>query len=198
MTVTDVGLQAAYSFWSAVSGREEPFASLSTFRIPLKNASSVNETMSRPPTSAIKRRESLSMIDQAPCAQSGAPVSASTARRMNGLCISCKMKRTRTAPFHVFYNSLIDRVHHSRGGFDLLSEPAKLYFTVMLLRNEVNDGGFHQYFINSSGSYYDYAEKGLIALGATQTLELLRQAKDILFPMISVPVDTEVRRRIIP
>ncbi len=117
---------------------------------------------------------------------------------MNGLCISCKMKRTRTDPFHVFYNSLIDRVRHSRGGFDLLSEPEKLYFTVMLLRNEVNDGGFHQYFINSSGSYYDYAEKGLIALGATQTLELLRKAKDILFPTISVPVDTEIRRRLVP
>src|SRR5260370_2494459 len=144
MTVTDVGLQTAYSFWSGVRGRAEHFASLSTCRIALKNASSVNEAMSRPPTSAIKRRESLSMIDQVPCAQCGAPVSASTVRTMNGLCISCKMKRTRTDPFHVFYNSLIDRVRHSRGGFDLLSEPEKLYFTVMLLRNEVNNGGFHQ------------------------------------------------------
>ena len=138
------------------------------------------------------------MIDQVPCAQCGAPVSESSARRMNGLCISCKMKRTRTDPFHVFYNSLIDRVQRSRGGFDMLSEPEKLYFTVMLLRNEVNNGGFHQYFINSFSSYYGYTEKGLVALGATHTLDLLRQAKDILFPTISVPVNTELRRRVIP
>ena len=65
-------------------------------------------------------------------------------------------------------------------------------------RNEVNNGGFHQYFINSSGSYYGYAEEGVIALRATHTLELLRLAKGILFPTISVPVDTEMRRRIIP
>ena len=65
-----------------------------------------------------------------------------------------------------------------------------------LLRNEVNNGGFHQYFVTSSGSYYGYAEKGLVAFGATQALDLLRRAKHILFPAISVPVDTETRRRL--
>jgi len=30
------------------------------------------------------------------------------------------------------------------------------------------------------------------------TLELLREAKDILFPTMSAPVDTEMRRQLIP
>src|SRR6266481_2124700 len=46
---------------------------------------------------------------------------------------------------------------------------------------------------NSSGSYYNHAENGLIAVDAMHTLELLREAKDILFPTMSAPVDTEMR-----
>jgi hypothetical protein len=57
---------------------------------------------------------------------------------------------------------------------------------------------FHQYFFNSSGSYYNHAENGLIAVDAMHTLELLREAKDILFPTMSAPVDTEMRRQLIP
>jgi Domain of unknown function (DUF4375) len=35
-------------------------------------------------------------------------------------------------------------------------------------------------------------------MGAVQTLDLLRQAKEIVFPTIPVPVDTEVRRNLLP
>jgi len=108
------------------------------------------------------------------------------------------MKHARKNPSYLFYNSLIERVHNSADGFGGLSEAEKLYWAVALLRNEINNGGFDQYFFNSSGSYYDYAEKGLVAVGAVQTLELLRQAKDIVFPTIPVPVDTEVRRNLLP
>jgi len=109
-----------------------------------------------------------------------------------------KMKHTKTNPFYLLYNSLIERVQRSPGGFGGLSEPEKLYYAVALLRNEVNNGGFDQYFFNSSGSYYNYAEEGLVAIGATHTLELLRQAKEIVFPAISVPQDTQTRRELLP
>src|SRR5438309_8674082 len=58
---------------------------------------------------------------------------------------------------------------------------------------------FHQLLLpNSSGSYYNHAENGLIAVDAMHMLELLREAKDILFPTMSAPVDTEMRRQLIP
>jgi hypothetical protein len=105
------------------------------------------------------------------------------------------MKRVRTDAFCQLYNSLIERVHHSPDGFDGLSEAEKLYFALALFRNEVNNGGFQQYFFNSSGYYYEHAEKGLATLGAVQTLELLRKAKvsrDIRSP------GYEARRNLIP
>ena len=141
------------------------------------------------------------MTAQVACAKCGKPVSARIARRMKGLCLAClgrETTHTRKGPFYLFYNCLIERVHNTADGFGGLSEAEKLYWAVALLRNEINNGGFHQYFFNSSGSYYDYAEKGLVAVGAVQTLDLLRRAKEIVFPTIPVPVDTEVRRNLLP
>ena len=141
------------------------------------------------------------MSAQVACVKCGKPVSARIARRMEGLCLSCLGRTTNTTrenPFYLFYNSLIDRVHNSADGFNGLSDDEKLYWAVALFRNEVNNGGFHQYFFNSSGSYYEYAEKGLVAVGALHTLDLLRQAKEVVFPGVPVPVDTEVRRNLLP
>jgi hypothetical protein len=97
-------------------------------------------------------------------------------------------------PFRSHWRSLVETVHNSPNGFDSLSEHEKLYFAVSLLQLEVNNGGFHQYFFNSSSSHYRYAEKGLMALGATDALETLRQAKEMLFPSTPVPEDTQTRR----
>jgi hypothetical protein len=94
--------------------------------------------------------------------------------------------------------SLVEKVYHSPTGFDGLSHPQKLYFAVCLLEGEVCNGGFHQYFFNNAGSYYAYAEEGLIVLGAFQTLELLQEAKDVVFPSIPVPISIAERRRALP
>jgi hypothetical protein len=59
------------------------------------------------------------------CVECGARIPASTDRGMKGLCIPCKMKPARTDPFHVLYKSLIDRVHNSPGGLDILSNLAR-------------------------------------------------------------------------
>ena len=101
-------------------------------------------------------------------------------------------------PFYTFFLGLIDRVVDSPSGFNGLSEPEKLCYAVALVRDEVYNGGFHQYFFNSSGSYYNYAENGLVRLGATQILELLRLAKEIVFPLTPVPMDMKTRRLLIP
>lgn len=140
------------------------------------------------------------MVGSAPCVKCGKPVRATTAPRTNGLCTRCFMRRVmecaeRKDYAFALYSDLIERVHDSAAGFDGLSEPEKIYYAVALLRNEINNGGFHQYFSNSSGKYYRFAEGGLVSLGAQKTLELLHQAKKLIFAEKSVPTDNEQRRQ---
>ena len=139
------------------------------------------------------------MSEKVPCSKCGAPILMSTAHKTNGLCMLCKggyresiearkreiheeRERERTDPYRRLWLSLIEQVHHSSTGFDGLSHPQKLYFAIGCLEGDVYNGGFHQYFFNDSGSYYAYAEEGLIAIGALQTCDLLNEAKHIFLP----------------
>jgi|SRR5450631_1380688 len=107
-------------------------------------------------------------------------------------------ERMLTDPYRKLWVSLVELVYHSPSAFDGLSHSQKLYFAVRLLEGDVNNGGFHQYFFNDAGSYYAYAEEGLIAVGAFQTLELLLEAKGVLFPSAPVPISIAERRRALP
>lgn len=104
-------------------------------------------------------------------------------------------EREPTDPYSRLWLSLIEQVHHSSTGFDGLSHPQKLYFAIGCLEGDVYNGGFDQYFFNDSGSYYGYAEEGLIAVGALQTCALLNEAKHVLFGSDAVPVKISERRK---
>ena len=80
-------------------------------------------------------------------------------------------ERERTDPDRKLWLSLVEEVYYSPLGFEGLSHPKKLYFALGCLEGELYNGGFHQYFFNSSGSHCAYAEEGLIAIGALETLE---------------------------
>lgn len=152
------------------------------------------------------------MNQKVPCSKCGVLILESTALRTNGLCIPCKSgyreriearrrqlredrETTENDPYRRLWVSLVEQGYRSPTGFDGLSHPQRLYFAVGLLEGEVYNGGFEQYFQNDSGSYYAYAEEGLIALGALQTLALLRQAREVLLPRGAFPVDTRERQR---
>jgi hypothetical protein len=163
------------------------------------------------------------MSEKVPCAQCGKPVSAGQAARRGGLCALCTLKREekiaclqcgervsankagkrnvlclrcsgKRNPFFVLHSSLIDRVCRSPHGFDGLSDAEKLYFALTLFQDEVNNGGFHQFFFNSSGAYYNLVESTLVTLDEPTILELLHQAKQIVFPDVDVPADLKTRR----
>ena len=134
-------------------------------------------------------------VEKVECLECGKPVPASVASKRNGLCLRCSANRN---PFYVLYSSLVEQVCSSTTGFDSLSDAAKRYYALNLFQNEVNNGGFHQFFFNTSGSYHGLIENGLIDFNEPQTLELLRQAKQIVFPNIPVPVDAETRRGLMP
>jgi hypothetical protein len=89
---------------------------------------------------------------------------------------------------------LVSRVHGEGGGFSHLKKPEQKYFAAHVLLGEVYNGGFDQFFHNSSGQYYLTACEALLELGAQHSLRLLREAKDILFAGQDVPVNTGTRR----
>jgi hypothetical protein len=82
------------------------------------------------------------------------------------------------------------------GGFHSLSDPEKLFFAAGLVELEVNNGGFEQYFFNSSAQYYDYALQALREMDAESTILLLDRAKQSLFPSGEMPLDTGARREL--
>lgn len=135
------------------------------------------------------------LTEKVPCVECGKPVVVKFAQMKEGQCLQCSLKRN---PFYLLYDKLIKRVHGPAGSFDALSENEKLYYTLSLFRNEINNGGFHQFFFNSSGSYYDLVERGLEMMDEQASLQLLRKAKGIVFPAAPVPRDTETRRDLMP
>lgn len=138
---------------------------------------------------------SIKLQEKVACVECGKPVAAKLATKRNGLCLRCSAKRN---PFFVLYASLIDRVCNGPGGFDALSDSEKLYYALTLFQNEVNNGGFHQFFFNSSGSYYSLIETALVSFDEPTLLDLLHQAKQIVFPDMDVPEDKEKRRNVRP
>ena len=84
--------------------------------------------------------------------------------------------------------------------FDILPETVeegndfqKNVLLALTLDGEVRNGGFSQYFFNSSGAYVSEALVALEKINATNTLQLLKQAIQH-FPKSPIPKDTGDRR----
>lgn len=144
------------------------------------------------------------MSDKVPCIECGAMILPNTVQRTGGRCMPCKngtrksmelakeraareRELEKTCPYRALWRNLVHKVYNEEGGFDALSEEEKLYYSVNVLSGEVYNGGFDQYFHNTSAEHYRDAEYGLMKLGATNSLKLLRQAKFQLFGNEPVP-----------
>ena len=77
-----------------------------------------------------------------------------------------------------------------------LTEPQLLFYLNQNLEREVNNGGFNQYFSNSSGDNAHEALLSLKAIGAEKTADILQKAID-QFPNKSVPKDRDQRNSVI-
>lgn len=78
-------------------------------------------------------------------------------------------------------------------GFDSLTEPEQNFASVRMLIDQVNNGGFDQYFFNSSGNYAADARHGLNVIGARHTEKLLRRAMTLFGPDGPSP-DRDIRK----
>lgn len=75
---------------------------------------------------------------------------------------------------------------------DKLTDPQKQFYYNQCLEREINNGGFNQYFINSSGDFAHQAVQSLTAIGALTTAHILQKAID-QFPDKKVPQDRDER-----
>jgi hypothetical protein len=77
-----------------------------------------------------------------------------------------------------------------------LNESQKIFYLNQCLEREVNNGGFNQYYFNSSGNFALETVESLKAIGAHKTAEILSHANSI-FPDGQVPKEQEQRQKLI-
>jgi len=77
-----------------------------------------------------------------------------------------------------FDDLLID----TKAEFMRLAPKVQVAYCLHRLEAEVNNGGFHQFFSNSTGEYVTETMRALVEIGATKTSELLKRAVSIGFP----------------
>ncbi|WP_409526003.1 DMP19 family protein [Nitrincola sp. MINF-07-Sa-05] len=70
---------------------------------------------------------------------------------------------------------------HEKSGLESLTEKETVIYTIWWLEGEINNGGFHQYFWNSSGDDTALALNSLKKIGANYTASLLESAILIAF-----------------
>jgi hypothetical protein len=154
------------------------------------------------------------MSNRLPCNICGESIHPDTAVKNNGLCMPCKGgyrdrieagKRQREedrayeqSAERKYWRNLVGRVHDTSAGFNGLRSEEKTYFAVSCLIGEVYNGGFDQFFSNSSGEMYGIALAGLWELEANVSAGLLLRAKEVLFGGRLVPVNQGERCKQMP
>ena len=77
-----------------------------------------------------------------------------------------------------------------------LNPSQRILVIVETLEGEINNGGFDQFYFNSSGDYANETVDALIMLGALNTAEMVRKA-NAEFPNGIVPKDREKRQDVL-
>lgn len=129
-----------------------------------------------------------------------------TAESTGGICMACKQGiRQSMEASRAYYNQQkvydpvrelwLSLVERSDAEPDLRSwsMQERRYFAAVLLEGEVYNGGFDQYFTNSSADYYQDAVACLEELGAIRSLKFLQEAAAVLFDE-QAPPTTQANR----
>ena len=100
-------------------------------------------------------------------------------------------------PFIELFHFICNKVDSVGDVVSALNQNELAYFTVNALRNEVNNGGFEQFFFNSAGDLYRETLLGLKKIGASETLELLERASRIAFGTVLPPNNRQARWKLL-
>jgi hypothetical protein len=75
-----------------------------------------------------------------------------------------------------------ERTKFGKEDFALQSFPQKVFSSIWAVESEVNNGGFSQYFLNSSAETATFVAKALDSIGAPKTADICRRAVERAFP----------------
>jgi hypothetical protein len=90
----------------------------------------------------------------------------------------------------------ISNLCESGNRMDSLSDPQKLFYYIQCLEREINNGGFKQFYMNSSGDFAHETCYALKIIGAHKTAGILLKAND-RFPGKTVPKDRSERQKMV-
>jgi hypothetical protein len=85
-----------------------------------------------------------------------------------------------------------ERTKFGKEDFALQSLPQKVFSSVWAVESEVNNGGFSQYFLNSSAETAPFVAEALDAIGAPKTAQICRRAVERAFPDGLPPTADEI------
>ena len=83
-----------------------------------------------------------------------------------------------------------------KDNFSNLNECEKTFIYIDILEDNVTNGGFIQFFFNSSGQFAHEIFQAYLAIKAETTLDILTKAIH-LFPEMPVPKDSRIRQQIL-
>jgi hypothetical protein len=84
----------------------------------------------------------------------------------------------------------------AKDNFNNLNEFEKTFIYIDVLEDNVTNGGFIQFFFNSSGQFAHEIFQAYLAIKAETTIDILTKAIH-LFPEMPVPKDSRIRQQIL-
>lgn len=91
---------------------------------------------------------------------------------------------------------IISKKIDERDNFENLNEFEKTFIYIDILEQNVTEGGFIQFFFNSSGQFTHEIFQAYIAIKAEKTIDILTKAI-FLFPEIPVPKNLNIRQKLL-
>lgn len=91
---------------------------------------------------------------------------------------------------------IISKKIDERDNFENLNEFEKTFIYLDILEQNVTEGGFIQFFFNSSGQFTHEIFQAYIAIKAEKTIDILTKAI-FLFPEIPVPKNLNIRQKLL-
>jgi|SRR5205823_13843906 len=89
--------------------------------------------------------------------------------------------------------STSEKTSFGKKDFAEQSQPQKVFSAIWALESEVNNGGFSQYFLNSSAESASFVVEALETVGAPDTAAICRRAIAVAFP-VGLPGSEEAVR----
>ena len=102
---------------------------------------------------------------------------------------------TDTNDFVIAMTEHLDEKTHYGEDMSVLSDAERIFYITQTLEMEVNNGGFSQFFYNSSGDFTDELVGAFTAIGANTTAAICQKAINAFGR--DIPADTEDRREML-